>query len=287
MTLDKAKLNPYFNDMAKELRLSTVELAEGILSIANTTMEKAVRVISVERGYDPGEFILFSFGGAGGMHAVYLARLLNIPKVLIPKDPGILSARGMLMADIIKDYSLTVMLKQDDTSEDQLSRLFRVLEIKGRDDLLSETVEERGILLERYLDMRYEGQSYEIIVPFNSDYVDGFHGLHEKRYGYKNREKRVEVVNLRLRARGMPEKPLIRRSAVSPVESPEAAFLGHGEVFFDYEPMKTEIFHRERLERGNRVRGPAVLVEYSSTVVVPPFAEAVVDEYGNIVMEIG
>ena len=287
MNLEKEKLDPYFKEMAKELHLSTIELAEGILSIANTAMEKAIRVISVERGYDPREFTLLSFGGAGGMHAADLARLLKIPKVLVPKDPGILSAMGMLMADIVKDYSLTVMLKEDDTDEEQLSSLFQVLEIKGRDDLLSEGVEESGVVLERYLDMRYEGQSYEIIVPFDGDYIDGFHGLHEQRYGYRNREKRVEVVNLRLRAKSIQEKPLFRRSQVSSVEPPENAFLGYREVFFDYDPTKTKIFKRERLASGNRVRGPAVLVEYSSTIVVPPFTEAVVDKYGNIVMEIG
>lgn len=287
MTLEKEKLDPYFNEMAKELHLSTVELAEGILSVANTAMEKAIRVISVERGYDPREFTLFSFGGAGAMHAAYLARLLKIPKVLAPKDPGILSAMGMLMADIIKDYSLTVMLKEDDTDEEQLSSFFQVLEIKGRDDLISEGVEEKYVILERYLDMRYEGQSYEIIVPFDDNYVEGFHGLHEQRYGYRNREKRVEIVNLRLRARGVPEKPVFKRSQILSEGPPEDASLGQREVFFDYEPMKTEIFKRERLEGGNRVGGPAVLVEYSSTIVVPPFAEAAVDEYGNIVMEIG
>ena len=220
------------------------------------------------------------------MHSAYLARLLKIPKVLAPKDPGILSAMGMLMADIIKDYSLTVMLKEDDTDQEQLSSLFQVLEIKGRDDLTSEGVEERDVVLERYLDMRYEGQSYEIIVPFDDNFAEGFHGLHEQRYGYRNREKRVEVVNLRLRARGIPDKPRFRRSHVSSEGPPEDAFMGHGEVFFDYEPMKTEIFKRERLESGNRIGGPAVLVEYSSTIVIPPFAEAAVDEYGNIIMEI-
>jgi len=286
MALEKEKLDPSFNEMAKELNLSTFELAEGILSVANTAMEKAIRVISVERGYDPREFTLLSFGGAGGMHAAYLARLLTIPKVLVPKDPGILSAMGMLMADVIKDYSLTVMLKEDDSDQEMLSSLFQALEIKGRYDLTSEGVEEKGVDLDRYLDMRYEGQSYEIVVPFDDDYVEGFHRLHEQRYGYRNKEKRVEVVNLRVRARGILEKPEFRRSQVSSEYPPEDAFLGYGEVFFDYEPMKTKIFKRERLESGNRVRGPAILVEYSSTIVVPPFAKAVVDEFGNIVMEV-
>jgi N-methylhydantoinase A len=286
MILQADRLEPFFTQMAEGLGLSTIELAEGILSVANTAMEKAIRVISVERGYDPREFTLFTFGGAGGMHAAYLAKLLSIPKVLIPKNPGILSAIGMLMADIIKDYSLTVMLNQVDTDAEELSKLFHGLERKGKNDLFSEAVHEKRIILERYLDMRYEGQSYEIIVPFNEDYVDGFHSLHEKNYGYRNNEKRVEIVNLRLRARGIPHKPEFQKSRLSLELPPDEALLGQREVVFEYQPMKTQVFKREKLKPGNRIAGPAVVVEYSSTIVVPPFAKAFVDAYGNLILEI-
>ncbi|MGD9321080.1 MAG: hydantoinase/oxoprolinase family protein [Desulfobacteraceae bacterium] len=286
MRLQTDKLEPYFNRMAKDLSLSTAELAEGILSVANTAMEKAIRVISVERGFDPREFTLFTFGGAGGMHAAYLAKLLSIPKVLVPNSPGILSAIGMLMADVIKDYSLTVMLTQFNTDAKKLSKLFRSLEGKGTEDLISEGIEERNIILERYLDMRYEGQSYEIIVPFNNGFIDDFHGLHEKQYGYRNQDKTVEIVNLRLRARGSPDKPTFEKSKISSEKLSDEALLGEKEVVFDYKPANTQTFNREKLVSGNRISGPAVLVEYSSTIVVPPFAEASVDEYGNLVMEI-
>jgi len=286
MMLHARRLEPFFTQMAEGLGLSTIELAEGILSVANTAMEKAIRVISVERGYDPREFTLFTFGGAGGMHAAYLARLLGIPKVLIPNNPGILSAIGMLMADIIKDYSLTVMLNQGDIDRGQISKLFHDLEVKGKKDLISEGVHEKRIILERYLDMRYEGQSYEIIVPFNEDYVEGFHSLHEKNYGYRNNEKRVEIVNLRLRARGIPEKPEFQKSQLSSEPPADEALLGQREVVFDSEPMRTHVFKRERLKPGNRIDGPSILVEYSSTIVVPPFAEAFVDTYRNLIIHI-
>jgi N-methylhydantoinase A len=286
MRLQTDKLEPYFNGMAKDLGLSTVELAEGILSVANTAMEKAIRVISVERGFDPREFTLFTFGGAGGMHAAYLAKLLSIPEVLIPNSPGILSAIGMLMADIIKDYSLTVMLNQFNSDEEKLSKLFHNLESRGTEDLIPEGIEERNIILERYLDMRYEGQSYEIIVPFNDNFIEDFHVLHEKKYGYRNQDKTVEIVNLRLRARGVPDKPTFEKSRTSSEKLDNEALLGEKEVVFDYKPAKTQIINRERLASGNRISGPAVLVEYSSTIVVPPFAEASVDEYGNLIMDI-
>jgi N-methylhydantoinase A len=134
--------------------------------------------------------------------------------------------------------------------------------------------------------MRYEGQSYEIIVPFNDDFIEGFHGLHEKQYGYRNQDKTVEIVNLRLRARGVPDKPRFEKSQLSSKKLAAEALLGQKEVVFDFKPAKTQIINREKLVSGNRISGPAVLVEYSSTIVVPPFAEASVDEYGNLIMEI-
>jgi N-methylhydantoinase A len=286
MKLQVERLEGQFARMAKETGLSAVELAEGILSVANAAMEKAIRVISVERGYDPREFALFSFGGAGAMHAPFLARLLNIPKVLVPQHPGILSAIGMLMADVIKDYSFTVMRNQHSATGEELSELFSDLENKGVEDLFNEGISEENIRLERYLDMRYEGQSHEIIVPFAAQYVEDFHALHEKIYGYRNQDKTVEIVNLRLRALGIPDKPQFKKAEKIQEQPPAKAFIGEYEVVFDQETTKTQVISRDRLLSGNKIRGPAILVEYSSTIVIPPFARAQVDEYGNVIMEI-
>jgi N-methylhydantoinase A len=286
MKLRGEKLENFFQKMAKKTGLSTMELAEGILSVANAAMEKAIRVISVERGYDPREFVLFSFGGAGAMHAPFLARLLNIPNVLIPQHPGILSAIGMLMADVIKDYSVTVMRNQHNATAEELSELFSDLEKKGVEDLLNEGISAENVRLERYLDMRYEGQSHEIIVPFGVQYVEDFHVLHEKTYGHRNRDKKVEIVNLRLRALGMPEKPEFEKAEKMEAKPPEEAFLGECEVVFDQKSTTTQVISRDKLLSGNKIGGPAILVEYSSTIVIPPFAEAAVDAYGNVIMEI-
>jgi N-methylhydantoinase A len=286
MTLKEQRLGLYFQNMAQKVGLSSRELAQGILDVADTAMERAIRVISVERGYDVREFTLLSFGGAGGMHAAFLARLLNIPKILLPPNPGILSALGMLMADMIKDYSLTIMKKQENVTAKLLSGRFKEIERKGREDLGAEGIPDAGIMFERYLDMRYHGQSYEIMVPFDENYVEKFHALHEKTYGYRNPDKAVEIVNIRLRARGKPEKPrLQKQEKMGKVPSPEA-FLGDKQVVFDHRRMYTKIMARDKLKSGNRIHGPAILVEYSSTIVIPPFAHAFVDEYGNIIMEI-
>jgi len=286
MKLQRTRLDSYFKQMAKEMGLSPMELAEGILFVANTEMERAIRVISVEKGYDPRDFVLFSFGGAGGMHGAFLAKLLNIPRVLVPQNPGILSAIGMLMADVVKDYSFTVMKNQLNSTFKQISEFFENLEKRGWMDLSKEGIGKKNVRLERYLDMRYEGQSYEIIVPFNRNYIDAFHDLHEKTYGYRNEDKIVEIVNIRLRARGIPEKPRFHRAKDMKEQPPEKAYLGEREVVFDQKVSKTPIIARDRLLSGNKISGPAILVEYSSTVVIPAFAEAHVDEYGNIVMEI-
>ncbi len=286
MTLRPERLDAPFSRMAEAAGLSPVELAEGILSVANTAMEKAIRVISVERGYDPREFTLFCFGGAGGMHGAFLARLLDIPRVLVPGNPGILSAMGMLMADIIKDYSLTVMKTGTGTTPGDLGALFGDLEAAGTRDLAAEGISREYLSLERYLDMRYQGQSYEIIVPFDGDYVEAFHRLHEKTYGYRNNEKKVEIVNIRLRARGIPEKPRFPRTEKGSPVPPDGAFIGERDVIFDRARIRTRIFDRAMLRPGNRISGPAIAVEYSSTIVIPPFASAEIDEYGNILMEI-
>jgi N-methylhydantoinase A len=286
MILKDDKLPLYFEKMAQKARLSSLELAEGILDVANTAMERAIRVISVERGYDPREFTLFSFGGAGGMHAAFLARLLSIPKVLLPRNPGILSAIGMIMADVIKDYSLTIMRNQENVTSTFLSDQFLEIEKRGREDLKSEGISDHGLVLEKYLDMRYEGQSYEIIVSFDDDYIERFHDLHEKTYGYRNEDKIIEIVNIRLRARGIPEKPRFQKSEKMVKTTPSDAFLGIKDVVFDGNRIPTKIVARDKLRSGNRIEGPAIMVEYSSTIVIPPFASALVDEYGNIVMEI-
>ena len=286
MKLQVGKLEDHFLRMAKETGLTPVELAEGILSVANAAMEKAIRVISVEKGYDPREFVLFSFGGAGSMHAPFLARLLNIPQVFVPQNPGILSAIGMLMADVIKDYSFTVMRNQHNSAPEELIELFSDLERRGIEDLFHEGISAENVTLQRYLDMRYEGQSYEIIVPFATHYIEKFHALHEKTYGYRNQDKTVEIVNIRLRAFGVPEKPRFDKAQKIQEQPPEEAFLGEHEVVFDQKAVKTSVIDRENLLSGNKISGPAILVEYSSTIVIPPFAAGFVDEYGNLIMDI-
>ena len=284
MSLNTSELAAHFQKMADTLGLQPTELAEGILAVANTTMERAIKVISVERGFDPREFTLFSFGGAGGMHAAYLARNLDIPQVLVPRNAGILSACGMLLSDIIKDYSQTVMLPEETMTPQALETLFAPLIDRGTEEMLAEGVVADHIRLEHYMDMRYRGQSFEIVVPLDGDLRENFHHLHEKLYGYCNRDKEIEVVNLRLRALGSPEKPDFPRLPPADREIPGDALLGEDRVYFDRNAVRAKVIARDKLGCENIFRGPAIVVEYSSTIVVPPFASAEVDAYGNLII---
>ena len=286
MKLQFERIVPYFEKMAKKAGITPLELAEGILNIANTKMEKAIRVISVERGYDPQEFSLFSFGGAGGLHAAFLAKMLNIPRVIVPQNPGILSAMGMVLSDIVKDYSLTVMLTGKSVNRENTERFFKVLEERAVEDLKKEGIPENKIRVEKYLDMRYKGQSFELIVPFVDDFIEAFHKEHERVYGYSNRKREVEVVNVRIRAIGETEKPELKKFNLVSEEVPEGALLEKRKVYFDGKWIETSVYDREKLLPGNRIKGAAIVVEYSSTTVIPPFAKAFVDEYKNLIIEI-
>lgn len=288
MQLDQARLQNAFESLAAKLKVTPVELAEGVVSVANAAMERAIRVISVERGHDPRGFTLLSFGGAGGLHAVELARMLAMPRVLVPKNPGILSAIGMLLADVLKDYSLTVMRPADALAVEDLKALFAPLEERGLRDLAAEGADPAKARLERYLDMRYEGQSFEIVTPLNEDYsgdvIESFHALHEKTYGYRNPDKPVELVNIRLRARCAPDKPVFPKADALVKETPVEALLDARPVVFNGESHATRIIDRDKLLPGNVFEGPAVLVEYSSTILVPPGVRCECDAWGNLVL---
>ncbi len=283
--LDRQQVLTAFQTLSKRLGIPELELAEGVLAVANAGMERAVRVISVERGFDPGEFTLFSFGGAGGMHAADLARLLGIPRVLVPKHPGILSAMGMLLSDIIKDFSLTIMSREKTTPR-HIRSLFRQLERQGRASISREGVRPEDIILEHYLDMRYQGQSFELMVPFDDKYQTRFHDLHEKTYGFADRNRAVEIVNIRLRARGRTEAPNFEALPPGGATPPEAAIIDRRPVCFEGKWRPSLVLDREKLMAGNSFQGPAVLIEYSSTLVVPPFAKGRVDSLGNVILDI-
>ncbi|MGC2620787.1 MAG: hydantoinase/oxoprolinase family protein [Acidobacteriaceae bacterium] len=259
---------------------SVEQFAAGILRVVETEMEKAIRVISVEQGHDPRDFTLVAFGGGGPLHACSLARALRIPKALVPAMPGALSALGILLADVVREASRTVMLAG--TAIGDLDDEFAVLEKQVREEL-------DGVA-EYSVDLRYRGQGYELNVGWEAEHpersMEAFHRLHEERYGFCDRSKAVQVVNLRLRMTVAAEayEP-VRRDPVA--GNGAAALYGEKQIYFDGEFLRSGFYRREKLTPGDVVEGPAMITEYTSATVLPPESRMRVDAMGNLVIEVG
>jgi N-methylhydantoinase A len=245
-------------------------------------MARAIKVISVERGYDPRDFALLAFGGAGGLHACDLADMLSIPNIILPKYPGLLSALGVLLSDVVKDYSQTVMLKQGDIDVEKLEQHFARLEKRGLDDLMAEGFQRSRITFSRHLDVRYVGQSFELSVSFSADFIAEFHRAHERRYGYADPTRPVELVTVRVKCRGVTKKPQLTPTEYGGEKAKPAA--AEKPVYFNKQAHATRFYRREKLGPGNMIAGPAVILEYSATTVIPPDWQAVVDQFENLII---
>jgi N-methylhydantoinase A len=281
--------------LSRKLGLSLLDAANGIIEIANANMVGAIRLISVQRGLDPREFVLVSFGGAGPMHANALARELSIPKVLVPMSPGVTSALGLLVTDIKHDYVQACLQQMDSIDFQHLNKSFREMEERGRQVLASEGVRDSGMSFTHHLDMRYVGQSYELKIeisrrdlgPGDEEVLNAaFFKEHERAYGYAATSEPTEVVNLRLAAVGAIKRPQLRQLRPGGADSSEA-IKGERAVYFAEvgEMMDCKVYDRYGLEWGNHIRGPAIVEEMDSTVVIHPGYCAEVDRYGNILIQ--
>jgi N-methylhydantoinase A len=272
------------NDLSKVTgkRVSVISAAEGVLAVANTNMERALRHISVERGHDPRQFALLPFGGAGGLHAVDLARALRIPTIIAPTAPGALSAVGVLVADVIKDQSRTVMFTYKAKEIGKLNKVFNEMEKEATALLSSEGFAKSRQRHERSFAMRYRGQSFELEVRKTAGNLAAeFHRVHRERYGYAQEQSEIEIVSARLRSFGVVEKlPLteIKSGKTKP----------HGEVSMYLHGRKTTaaLYRRDDLCAGARLRTPCIVTEYSATTLIPDNSKARVDDYGNLLIEV-
>jgi len=283
--LDETRATEVIDRLASELGISLSHAALGVVQVANAHMERALRLITVERGHDPRGFSLLSFGGAGGLHAADLARGLGIPQVLIPPLASTFSAFGMLAADVVKDYTHTIMLPGD-TLVVELERLMQLLAERGQKEVHSEGIPLENIHLEPFLDMRYAGQSYELITPFNADFISEFHKLHQRVYGYAHLEAPVEIVNLRLRAVGKVTAPPM---LASPLHTPHSdhARLAIRPVVFAEGIYQVPMYLAESLLPGNRLKGPALVVRSDTTILLGLTDTAFVDAFENILIQVG
>lgn len=287
--LDESRTRAFFTRALQGAagRMRSAEaFAQGIIDVANATMEKAIRVISIERGHDPRDYTLVAFGGAGGLHACDLAASLEMPRVLLPKFPGALSALGILRADVTRDFSQTVRraAQTDSAARRECVGVFTRLERQGLRELASEGFRPSQVKRARLLDLRYAGQSFELMLSASGDFLAEFHRLHERRYGYCDRARQVEIVNVRVRLTGITPKPALPRKKLRG-ESASSAIVAQRSAVFAGRVAQTPVYDRDRLCAGNRFTGPAIVVEYSATSVAPPGWRARVDAVENIVVE--
>jgi len=257
------------------------ELAQGVIDVVNNNMEQAIRLISVERGYDPRDFTLFCFGGAGGLHAASLARSLGMRRVVVPRFPGALSALGLLLADVRKDYSRTLLVDAHRSTRELKSSLAE-LHRAGQEELQAEGFKKPEIQSMDFVDLRYRGQSYELTLRLEPNFAERFHRAHERRYGYANRGRPIELVNVRSTFIGRTKKPEFKKT---PKHRARPVPMDRQAVWIDHKQMRTSIYDRSTLGHGHVIKGPAIIGEYSSTTLVPPDFRCEVDGYLNLVLE--
>jgi N-methylhydantoinase A len=289
MTLDKGKAEEALRTrLADPLGLSVTEAAEAMLEVANANMADAIRLISVRRGYDPREFALVCFGGAGPLHGAALARELSIPTVLVPPHPGTTSALGCLLVDIRHDFFTLLLGTTDQVDPSEVEAKFRELEEQAMERMRAEGVAEDEIELTRTIDMRYAGQWRSIAVPVAGevtsldDLAKIFEDEHEREHSYRHEGSPIEVYRLNLRATGATQKAELARHELGG-EMPEP--INRRTVHYaDGDVAETPIYRREDIPAGATFKGPAIIEQLDSTVVVPPGWGVEIDEYLNIRM---
>ncbi len=276
------------------LKLGIEEAAAGIIRIANANMERAVRVSSAERGFDPRDITLVAFGGAGPLHAAALAKAAGIPSVLVPEAPGVFSAIGLVMADIRHDFVQTRMMKDDAITPDALIPLYEQLVAQGREALARDGEPEEQWVLQRTADIRYVGQAYEVNVPVPDGPLDAaaiaatiqaFHDLHLQLYAHSRPDGRIEFVNARVAAIGLTEAPPMR---AQPEQAVEAKPMESRPVYFDEigDYVDTQVFARGNLAPGATFAGPAIVEQVDTTTVVHPGQKVHVDGFGNLMISV-
>jgi N-methylhydantoinase A len=291
--LHEARSRKALNKLAGEIstaagrKVSTIEAAHGVVDVVNTNMERALRHVSVERGNDPRGFALVPFGGAGGLHAVALARALRIPRILVPASPGALSAIGVLAADVVKDQSRTVMLEAVSDIRPKLQRIFNEMEKQARGDLRLEGFAESKQRHERSLAVRYKGQSFELQIKQTAGNIAAaFHRAHHARYGYAQERNTVEIVSARVRSIGVVGKLKTGRlkSSASKGFARPCEFAA---TLFERKKIRAAVYRREEIMAGACLRVPCIVTEYSGTTLIPEGCKAGIESHGNLNIEVG
>jgi N-methylhydantoinase A len=286
MELDADAAAKAVDSIGEPLDLDTHAAADAIIAVANANMADAVRIISLQRGYDPREFALVVFGGAGPLHGAALAKELGVPTVLVPPRPGTWSALGCLMVDIRHDLSEMFLRPAAEAEGHELDDAFERLEDQGRKLLASEGVTDDDVTLERSIAMRYLGQWRSLEVTYDGDLetsVERFHTEHEREFSYRRDDAPVELYRLQVVATGKTaEIELPKQEGGEDMPDP----IERRDVYFDGEAHDTPVYERSELPAGASFEGPAVIDQLDTTTLVPPGVTATVDEWLNIRMEV-
>lgn len=291
--LDEAAARRVLQQLGDQLHLSVEEAALGVVRVANATMERALRRVSVERGHDPRAFVLLPFGGAGPLHACELATDLGVTRILCPPNPGVLSAYGMLMADVTSEASQALLADAPALFDDPAPLTAAIAALTGKALAVLARENVATVTTTAALDLRYQGQSYELTAPLAlpvtpasvADAVTAFHVAHAQRYGYAMPQERVEAVTVRLRAAAPGVKPSLP-FATAPATTAAAVAIVHTKPvwFAATGPVPTACYARDRLQFGHRLAGPALILQYDTTIVLTPDWSAAVDEMLNLWM---
>ncbi len=274
MKIHPGNAEKVYRELGSRLGIDEYEAAVSVIRIANSMMGKILRIVSVERGYDPRDFSLVAFGGAGPMHVCALAEELEIDRVMLPRNPGMFSALGLLTADLFHDYSNPVLSGIGDVDPGSVDELFQGMEEQGRSTLELEGVHELKHRFMRTLDMRYRGQGFELNVEtcgrFTVESVknalSGFHRKHMEVYGYMDKVEPVEIVNAKLRAIGLLETPVLVDRGINGKSEPRET----RKVYFESLGYWYDAGIYDRKCLGDKVEGPAIVEQYDSTTVVYP-----------------
>ncbi|TYB66808.1 hydantoinase/oxoprolinase family protein [Nonomuraea sp. PA05] len=290
MTLDAEAAGAAVAELAGELRLDPLALAEGVCDVANAKMAQAIRTLTVEHGVEPREFALVAFGGAGAMHAVFIARELGISEVVVPRFPGAFSAWGMLEAEVRRDLTHPYFRPQDTLDGADMYRNFMTLEREALDALAGQGVPEERRRVEHAVDLRYEGQDYTLTVPlrdaaepaepeFPAEIAARYAEAHTARYGHATPEAPVEFVMLRSTGFGTFPRTAAPAVAATARDAPDVR-----DVIFDGAVHRTPVLRRASLD--GELAGPAIVVEETATTVIPPGCLATVDDNGFLILKV-
>ncbi len=289
----KAAERAIADHIAAPLKLATIEAASGIIKIVSSGMVEALRLVTVSRGEDPREYVLVAFGGAGPVHAALLAQELKIPRVIVPAAPGVHAAMGLLVSDLKRDYVQTHFADLESVDVGELQQRFDAMEALAQQEFESQGIPPEQIVHERAIDLRYSIQKYELPVPVAraglkpdaiSAWRRAFDEIHEKHFGSRAEDQKVELVNYRLTTKVIVPKPKVAELPAQGAAC-DAAIKARRRAYFDGW-HDTPVYDRAKLRSGNRLRGPAIIEQMDSTTVVHPGQAAHIDRFGNIIIEL-